>query len=88
MLLIPLTACLGSTTDSKPVSENASFCKTAKPIKWCGVDSSLTLVQVLQHNAAGIEICGWKTNTATWPIDPRFSCADAGIDKTKPAPPT
>lgn len=70
-------------TDSRPAdspADGASFCKIARPIKWCDRDSALSRYQVLQHNAVGIELCHWTKTTETWPTA-NLTCADTDLPK-------
>ena len=36
------------------------FCRCARPIGWDDADTDDTLKQVREHNAVGVELCGWR----------------------------
>ena len=42
-----------------PISEQATFCATAKPIYWSKKDTDATIWEAKEHNRIGKELCGW-----------------------------
>lgn len=51
-----------TTMDSAATSQDQLrvACQSFVPIKWSKQDTTLTIAQVREHNAAGIALCGWK----------------------------
>lgn len=39
---------------------DAPFCGAARVIRWSVKDTAGTIVQVKEHNAVGVSLCGWK----------------------------
>lgn len=67
VLSAPLTLCVllmlvilnGCATTTASVATEPTFCDTARPITWSSRDTDHTIDEVKQHNARGIELCGW-----------------------------
>lgn len=59
MLAIPLASCATMTASSAPTDPARVACQSFAPIAWSGKDTTLTVAQVKEHNAAGRALCGW-----------------------------
>lgn len=57
MLLAILLPSCATTSSSVQVTKVA--CGAFQPITWSGKDTSATVLQVKEHNAAGKAVCGW-----------------------------
>jgi outer membrane biogenesis lipoprotein LolB len=54
-----LAGCMTTTGLNAPISQQATFCATAKPIYWSDKDSDGTIWEAKEHNRIGKELCGW-----------------------------
>lgn len=64
--LATLTACATLTsllgpTDDADVRVTAVACEAFKPITWSARDTTETIVQIREHNAAFVELCGARS---------------------------
>ena len=57
MLSAILSGCVTTTGSVVPTDKVA--CGAFRPIYWSRKDTTETLVQVKEHNAAGKALCGW-----------------------------
>lgn len=53
----PLASC--ATTDSGGISAAMVACGSFKPVYWSKNDTTATVAQVKENNAAGKALCGW-----------------------------
>jgi hypothetical protein len=58
VLLATLTASC-TTTGSAGTSAALVACQSFKPVYWSKADTSATVAQIKEHNAAGKALCGW-----------------------------
>lgn len=58
-IVFVLTTLMLASCATTTRSSDASFCAVAHPITWAQADTDLTIDQVKQHNARGVELCGW-----------------------------
>lgn len=54
MLAVSPIACVSTTSSSE-----ASFCAVAHPQQWSQEMPDWAILQVKEHNARGVELCGW-----------------------------
>ena len=57
LLATPLASC--ATTDSGGISAAMVACGSFKPVYWSKNDTTATVAQVKENNAAGKALCGW-----------------------------
>jgi hypothetical protein len=57
LLATPLASC--QTTGSDGISPSLVACGSFKPVYWSKSDTTQTITQVKEHNAAGKALCGW-----------------------------
>lgn len=50
----------GCATTASVATDQAAFCVVAEPITWSRSDTRETVRQILEHNAVGIDLCGWR----------------------------
>lgn len=55
-LTLILTGCASKTSSG---GTSLTFCDGAKPIFWSSKDTDGTIRQVKEHNAVGVDACGW-----------------------------
>ena len=48
-----------ATMDTGAAEAAASFCDIAKPIRYSRNDTAETILQIVEHNTVGVQICGW-----------------------------
>lgn len=57
--LATLTASCATMTPSVAVTTRTA-CGVFGPLGWSRKDTLLTVEGIKEHNAAGVEVCGWK----------------------------
>jgi len=55
-LMLTLAGCAKETPSG---GTSLTFCDGAKPILWSSKDTDGTLRQIKEHNAVGVDACGW-----------------------------
>lgn len=54
-----LTASCATTTPFGAMTATNTACGVFAPIHWSRSDTRQTVEEVKEHNAAGMEVCGW-----------------------------
>lgn len=58
---ILLPSCATTTASSGVTTKTA--CGVFGPIEWSRKDTAFTVEEIKEHNAAGVEVCGWTGTT-------------------------
>jgi hypothetical protein len=58
-VMFALTSCASLTDFVETDVSETTYCRIARPISWSSQDTDQTIREVKEHNAVGVELCGW-----------------------------